>query len=88
MTDYRDPKVTTPRGGRAAMTRWIGLAVGAVVVLVLLGWLLGGSGEPDPTTATEPASPAATTEPAEATAPPASTEPADAEPADTAAPAE
>lgn len=37
--DYRDPKVTTTdRGGSM---RWLWYVLGAIVLLLLLGWLLG-----------------------------------------------
>ena len=40
--DFRDPKVTTDRkdtGG--GIGKWIAIAVGVILLLLLLGWLLG-----------------------------------------------
>ena len=37
--DYRDPKVTTTSG--SSSTRWLWYVLGAIVLLLLLGWLLG-----------------------------------------------
>ena len=40
--DYRDPKVTTTGTTSASGSRnWLWYIIGAVVLLLLLGWLLG-----------------------------------------------
>jgi hypothetical protein len=53
MADYRDPKLTatgrTNTGG--GMGRWLGIAAGAIVLLLLLSWLLGWFGGEDIDTA-------------------------------------
>ena len=42
MAEYRDPKVTTTEGKKKNdMTKWIGIAVAVIVLLLLLGWILG-----------------------------------------------
>jgi hypothetical protein len=56
--DYRDPRVTTPPGGAG---RWLAIAAGVVVVvLVLLSLMFGGSGTDTAVTQ----DPAATSQPA------------------------
>ncbi len=40
--DYRDPKVTT--SGQSGSMRWLWYLLGALVLLLLLGWLLGWFG--------------------------------------------
>ena len=37
--DFRDPKVTQDTGG--GIGKWIAIAIGALLLLLLLGWLLG-----------------------------------------------
>ncbi|MGR3593504.1 MAG: hypothetical protein ACU0BO_16180 [Limimaricola soesokkakensis] len=42
MADYRDPKVTNADGNKAnSMGKWIGIALAALLGLLLLGWLFG-----------------------------------------------
>lgn len=42
MADYRDPKVTNTSGNKAnSMGKWIGIALAALLGLLLLGWLFG-----------------------------------------------
>jgi hypothetical protein len=53
--DYRDPRVTTPPGG---VGRWLAIAAGVVVVLVLLSLMFGGAGDPAPQTAPADMAPA------------------------------
>ena len=43
MADYRDPKVTTT-GSKRDNKKWIGIAVAAVVVLLLIAWWVGAFG--------------------------------------------
>jgi hypothetical protein len=48
MAEYRDPKVTTPTGNKGGgMSRWIWIALAALVVLLLLWWLFAGDDEVD-----------------------------------------
>ena len=76
MTDYRDPKVTTPTRTSGGMGTWIGIAVAVVVALLLVYWLWPRD-ELD--VETVPVVP-------EATVSPPATEPAPAEPAADASP--
>ena len=39
--DYRDPKVTTTTTTQSSPMKWLWYALGALLVLLLLGWLLG-----------------------------------------------
>lgn len=39
--DFRDPKVTPGTKETGGIGKWIGIAVAAILVLLLLGWLLG-----------------------------------------------
>lgn len=39
--DFRDPKVTTDKDSGGGIGKWIAIAVGAILLLLLLGWLLG-----------------------------------------------
>ncbi len=40
--DFRDPKVTPgAKDTGGGIGKWIGIAVAAILVLLLLGWLLG-----------------------------------------------
>ncbi len=58
MTDYRDPKVTKPTSSDGGGSKnWIGIAIAAVVVLLLLGWLLGlfGDNTTEPVVTEDPA---------------------------------
>lgn len=69
MADYRDPKVTTT-GTRqdTGTTKWIGIAVAVIVVLLLIAWWAGafnGGGEVEP----EATAPTTETAPATGTAP-------------------
>ena len=41
--DYRDPKVTTTTGRSGSMS-WLWWLLGALLVLLILGWLLGWFG--------------------------------------------
>lgn len=41
MADYRDPKVTTTDKKSGGAMRWVWIALGIIVLLLLLGWLLG-----------------------------------------------
>lgn len=52
--DYRDPKVTTTgtTTGRSSMN-WLWYVLGALLLLLLLGWLLGLFGADDTATATD-----------------------------------
>ncbi len=62
MPDYRDPKVTTTsRSGGGGMGRWIGIALAAIVILLLLAWLFGLFGADDEV-AVETLEPATTVE--------------------------
>ena len=47
--DFRDPKVTPDGSGGSSggMGKWIAIAVAALLVLLLLGWLLGLFGGDD-----------------------------------------
>jgi hypothetical protein len=75
MADYRDPKVTTTGTKRDANTgKWIGIAVAALVVLLLIAWWAGAFNggaevEPEATAPTTEAPATVTTPPAEGTAP-------------------
>ena len=61
MADYRDPKVTTTEGKKKNdMTKWIGIAVAVIVLLLLLAWILGWF---DNDTEIETAGPAVVEEP-------------------------
>lgn len=53
--DYRDPKVTTTE--RRSSMAWLWWVLGAIVLLLLLGWLLGwfGADDTDAVVVTEPA---------------------------------
>jgi succinate dehydrogenase hydrophobic anchor subunit len=71
MADYRNPKVTTTTSGKAGMSKWIWIAVAAIVALLLLWWLLAAgdetaeTGSPPDAVVVEPADPAEpATEPA------------------------
>lgn len=44
MTDYRDPKVTTPKSGGSNTGKWLAIAL-AVLLLLLLAWWLWPSEE-------------------------------------------
>jgi hypothetical protein len=72
MADYRDPKVTTTGTKRDSNTgKWIGIAVAALVVLLLIAWWAGAFNgtEIEPvTTAPTTETPATTTPPAGGTA--------------------
>ena len=50
-SDFRDPKVTPNTGTKVAdnsgVMKWVAIAVGAVLLLLLLGWLLGLFGDDD-----------------------------------------
>lgn len=84
MTDYRNPKVTTPQNKGSSVGKWVSIAIAALVAILLLMWALGSNDdtvEPvstEPTATEEPADPA-TTAPSTTTAPepedPATTEP-------------
>ncbi|EKE44563.1 hypothetical protein OCGS_1401 [Oceaniovalibus guishaninsula JLT2003] len=39
--DFRDPKVSTTTDSGNSTGKWIGIAVGVIVVLLLLAWLFG-----------------------------------------------
>ncbi len=40
--DFRDPKVTTgTKESDSGIGKWIAIAVGVILLLLLLGWLLG-----------------------------------------------
>lgn len=41
MADYRDPKVTTTDKKSGGMMRWVWIALGIILLLLVLGWLLG-----------------------------------------------
>jgi hypothetical protein len=72
MTNYQDPKVTTPIQGKRSVGKWIGIAVVVIVALLLLAWLMGAFSNYDTATA-----PVITQEPAATTAtqtPPAVTQ--------------
>lgn len=64
--DYRDPKVTTTE--RRSSMGWLWWVLGAILLLLLLGWLLGWfAADEETATVTEPAATeetATTTEPA------------------------
>lgn len=48
MANYRDPKVTnTHQKKDSGMGKWIGIAVVAIVVLILLAWLMGWFNDDD-----------------------------------------
>ncbi len=51
--DFREPKVTDTKtdGG---MGKWIGIAVAAILALLLLAWLFGAFGDDDVETTTVP----------------------------------
>lgn len=38
MADYRDPKVTTTGKTDSGMSKWIGIAIAALVVIGLIWW--------------------------------------------------
>jgi hypothetical protein len=63
MADYRDPKVTTTGTKRDSGTsKWIGIAVAVLVVLLLIAWWTGAfNGEVEPE-AVAPATEAPVTE--------------------------
>ena len=42
--DYRDPKVTADSGGTG---KWIAIAIGVLLLLLLLAWLFGLFGNDD-----------------------------------------
>jgi hypothetical protein len=68
MADYRDPKVTTTTGAKKDSGKWIGIAVAALVLLLLIAWFAGafdGDVEPEavaPATETPAAGAPATTD--------------------------
>lgn len=74
MTDYRNPKVTTPQNKSSSVGKWVGIAVAVLIALLLLMWAMGSDDdtvEPvstEPTATEEPADPA-TTEPSPTTTP-------------------
>ena len=39
--DFRDPKVTSTSKDSGGIGKWIAIAVGVILLLLLLGWLLG-----------------------------------------------
>lgn len=65
--DYRDPKVTTTERSGSSM-KWLWYLLGALVLLLLLGWLLGWFGGADEAAVEDGAAAGATAvEPAEGT---------------------
>jgi hypothetical protein len=75
MADYRDPKVTTGSTKRdSGMGKWVGIAIAALAVLLLIAWWAGALGGGD-TVEPEVVAPA-TEEPATGTVPPATETPA------------
>lgn len=52
--DFRDPKVTSSTGNGGGAGRWIGIALAALVVVLLLAWFLGFFGTDDVETTTVP----------------------------------
>lgn len=66
MSNYRDPKVTTPTKNKSQMGKWIGVVLAVILALLLLAWLLGALGNDESDTV-----PVVTEEPA--TTPPAAT---------------
>jgi succinate dehydrogenase hydrophobic anchor subunit len=55
--DFRDPKVTTTgrKDSGGGIGKWIAIAVGAILLLLLLGWLLGLFADDDVDAAVVPA---------------------------------
>lgn len=54
--DFRDPKVTsTSHESGGGIGKWIAIAVAAILLLLLLGWLLGWFGNEDVDAAVVPA---------------------------------
>ena len=45
MTEYRNPKVTTPKSSGSSIGKWIGIAVAVLVAILLLMWMLGALGQ-------------------------------------------
>lgn len=39
--DYRDPKVTKDGSSDSSIGKWIAIAIAALLLLLLLGWLIG-----------------------------------------------
>jgi len=65
MSEYRNPKVTTPEDSASSIGKWIGIAVAVLVAILVLMWMFGAfdGGETVDPVATEPTStqePAAT----------------------------
>ena len=78
MADYRDPKVTGGTRQNAGTGKWIGIAIAALVVLLLIAWfagLFGGEEEVVEPEAVAPATEAPVTD-TPATVPPATEAPA------------
>lgn len=75
MVDFRDPKFTKAESG-SKVRKWIGIAVAALVAVLLLSWLLGWFA--DEAQELEVANPAVVEQPATspATTAPVTTEPA------------
>ena len=55
--DFRDPKVTsgTTKANGGGIGKWIGIAIAAIVIALLLAWLLGAFADDDVDTAVVPA---------------------------------
>jgi hypothetical protein len=58
--DFRDPKVTSTTTAKdsGGIGKWIAIAVAALLLLLLLGWLLGLFGGDEVETTTVPVEPA------------------------------
>ena len=54
MSDYRNPKVTTPKDDKNKMMKWIMYAIAAIIIILLLVWWLW----PDQEVVPEAAAPA------------------------------